>query len=179
MRIEPYIRLSVRDTGKVVALRSLSGGVEEYDSIGEFIRSFGKEILKYAQDSTVANDGRVLVLDVHYDSLRSVFDKENYFVRIFSEHGGYLNKFKLHGNIVCKPKITFHPASGHVVVAANGEREINLVWVTIYSKDGEFVRSVKIQNSHSFNDIEGITLQNDGNIAVVTRSFLGGRVVVL
>ena len=179
-----YIRLSVRDTGKVVVLRSLSGGVEEYDSSGKFIRRFGKEIVKYAQDITVANDGRVLVLDVDCDSLRSVFDKENYFVRIFSEHGGYLNKFKLHGNIVCKPKITFHPASGHVVVAAdgvaaNGVREINLVWVTIYSKDGEFVRSVKIQNSGSFIEIGGITLQNDGNIAVVTRNSLGGRVVVL
>ena len=174
-----YIRLSVRDTGKVVALRSLNGGVEEYDSSGEFIRSFGKEILKYAQDITVANDGRVLVLDVDYDSLRSVFDKENYFVRIFSEHGDYLNKFKLHINNVFKPKITFHPASGHVVVAAYGEREINLMWVTIYSKDGEFVRSVKIQISHRSFEIRGITLQNDGNIAVVTRSVSSGRVVVL
>ena len=174
-----YMRLSVRDTGKVLALRSLSGGVEEYDSNGEFVRSFGGEILKCAKDITVANDGRVLVLDIDHDSLRSVFDKENYFVRIFSEHGDYLNKFKLHINNVCEPKITFHPASGHVVVAANEEREMNLVWVTIYSKDGEFVRSVKIQNSPNFFAIVGITLQNDGNIAVVTRISSGGRVVVL
>ena len=178
MRIE-YLQLSVRDTGEVVALRSLCGGVEEYDSNGKLVRSFGGEILKCAKDITVANDGRVLVLEVDHDSLRSVFDNENYFVRIFSEHGDYLNKFKLHRNNVCKPKITFHPASGHVVVAAKGEREMNLVWVTIYSKDGEFVRNVKIQDSHRFVEIEGITLQNDGNIAVVIRTFTGGRVVVL
>ena len=178
MRIE-YLQLSVRDTGEVVALKSLCGGVEEYDSNGKLVRSFGGEILKCAKDITVANDGRVLVLEVDHDSLRSVFDNENYFVRIFSEHGDYLNKFKLHRNNVCKPKITFHPASGHVVVAAKGEREMNLVWVTIYSKDGEFVRNVKIQDSHLFVEIEGITLQNDGNIAVVIRTFTGGRVVVL
>ena len=176
---EPYIRLSVRDTGKVVALRSLRGGVEEYDSSGEFIRSFGKEILKHARDITVANDGRVLVLDADYDSFRSVFDKENFFVRIFSEHGDYLNKFKLHPNTFYFPKITFHPAAGgHVVVACKG-REINFVQVTIYSKDGEFVRSVKVQDSPCFSWIGGITLNNDGSIAVVGSILSGGRVVVL
>ena len=173
-----YARLSVRDTGKVLALRALSGGVEEYDSNGEFVRSFGGEILKCARDITVANDGRVLVLDIDPDSLRSVSDKENYFVHIFSEHGDYLNKFKLHRNNVCEQKITFHPASGHVVVAGT-EREIDLVQVTIYSKDGKFVRSVKIQNSHDFIEIRGITLKNDGTIAVILSRNPRGKVVVL
>ena len=174
-----YIRLSVRDTEKVVTLWSLSGGVEEYDSSGEFIRSFGKEIVKYAQDITVANDGRVLVLDVDNDSPRSVFDKENFFVRIFSEHGDYLNKFKLHRYNVYDPKITFHPAAGGHVVVAGTERGINLVQVNIYSKDGEFVRSLKVQNSHRFFKIGGITLNDDGSIALVGRSLSGGRVVML
>ena len=177
--LSKFIRLSVRDTGKVVALRSLSGGVEEYDSNGEFVRSFGGEILKYAEDITVANDDRVLVLDVDYDSFRSVFDKENFFVRIFSEQGDYLNKFKLHTNNIYFPKITFHPAAGGHVVVACKEREINFVQVTIYSKDGEFVRSVKVQHSHRFSKIGGITLNNDGSIAVVGSSLSGGRVVVL
>ena len=174
--LSEYKRLSVRDTGKVLAVRALSGGVEEYDSNGEFVRSFGGEILKCARDITVANDGRVLVLDIDPDSLRS--DKENYFVHIFSEHGDYLNKFKLHRNNVCEAKIAFHPASGHVVVAGT-EREIDLVQVTIYSKDGKFVRSVKIQNSHDFNDITGITLKNDGTIAVILSRYSRGKVVVL
>nr|XP_058942946.1 uncharacterized protein LOC131771185 [Pocillopora verrucosa] len=174
-----YKGLSVRDTGKVVALRSRREGVEEYDSNGEFVRSFGGEILKYPKDITVANDGRVLVLDVEYDSFLSVFDKENYFVRIFSEHGDYLNKFKLHTNNFSVPKIMFHPAAGGHVVVACMEREINFVQVTIYSKDGEFVHSVKVQNSHSFLKIGGITLNNDGSIAVVGSSLSGGRVVVL
>ena len=177
--LSEYKRLSVRDTGKVLVLRSVIVGVEEYDSNGEFVRSFGGEILMCPKDITVANDGRVLVLDIDHDSLRSVFDRVNYSVRIFNEHGDYLNKFKLHRNNVRWPKITFHPASGHVVVAANGEREINLMWVTIYSKDGEFVRSVKIQNSPDFFEIEGITLKNDGTIAVIISGYPRGKVVVL
>ena len=164
-----------------MTLWSLSGGVEEYDSSGEFIRSFGKEIVKNAQDITVANDGRVLVLDVtvDYDSPRSVIDRENFFVRIFSEHGDYLNKFKLHRYNVYDPKITFHPAAGGHVVVAGTERGINLVQVNIYSKDGEFVRSLKVQNSHRFFKIGGIALNDDGSIALVGGSLSGGRVVVL
>ena len=173
-----YRGLIVRDTGRLLTT-GYGRGVEEYENYGMFVRSFGGEILKRAIDITVANDGRVLVLDFGHDSLRSVFDKENYFVRIFSEHGDYLNKFKLHRNNVCYPKIAFHPAAGGHVVVAGTEREINLVQVTMYSKDGEFVRCVEIQNSHSFFAIGGITLQNDGNIAVVTRSLSGGRVVLL
>ena len=175
-----YNGLSVSDKGKVVALRYRSGEVVEYGSNGEFVRSFGREILSYGEDITVANDGRVLVLCVYFDSLPSVFHKGDYFVRIFSERGDYLNQFKLYRDNVCQPKITFHPAGGHVVVACR-EREINLMRVTIYSKDGEFVRSlfVKIQDSLVSFKIGGITLKNDGSIAVVISSFPGGRVVVL
>ena len=94
-------------------------------------------------------------------------------------YGDYLNKFKLHTNNFYFPKITFHPAAGgHVVVACKGG-EINFVQVTIYSKDGEFVRSVKVQDSHRFSWIGGITLNNDGSIAVVGSILSGGRVVVL
>ena len=53
------------------------------------------------------------------------------------------------------------------------------MWVTIYSKDGEFVRSVKIQNSPDFFEIEGITLKNDGTIAVIISGYPRGKVVVL
>ena len=79
-----YRGLSERDTGKVVTLR-YGKTVEEYDSNGGFVRSFGQEILKYTMDITVATDDRVLVLDSGEDSLLSVFDKEDFFVHIFSD----------------------------------------------------------------------------------------------
>ena len=169
-----YRGLSVRDTKEVVTLRSPSGGVEKYDSDGEFVRNFGKEILKFAKDITVANDGRVLVLDSDEDSFLSDFGKEDFFVHIFSEHGNHLNKFKLkQRNYFEYTCITFHPAGEHVVVAGD-ESERNLLEFKIYSKDGEFVRSVQIQCCHSFS-VRGITLCNDGRTAAVLNYFLYGR----
>ena len=162
-------RLSVSYTGKVVILTDFGRGVEEYDSDGEFVRNFGKEILKFAKDITVANDGRVLVLDSDNDSFLSNFDREDYFVHIFSEHGYYLNKFKLkQRNYFVYTCITFHPVGEHVVVAG-GELEGDLVEFKILRKDGEFVRSIQIQ-SRNFVYVARITLNNDGRIAAVLYS---------
>ena len=174
-------RLSVSDTGKVVTLANSRSVVEEYDSDGEFVRNFGKGILKLAKDITVANDGRVLVLDRDYDSFLSNFDREDFFVHIFSEHGYYLNKFKLkQRNYFSYTCITFHPAGEHVVVAGKGER--NLLEFKIYSKDGEFVRSVQIQCCRFF-FLRGITPCNDGRTAAVLNYLLDsggyGEVVFL
>ena len=164
-----YRRLSVSDTGKVVTLTDFGGGVEEYDSDGEFVRNFGKEILKFPKDITVANDGRVLILDSDEDSFLSNFDREDFFVHIFSKHGYYLNKFKLkQRNYFEYTCITFHPVGKHVVVAGRG-REGDLVEFKIYSKDGEFVRSVQIQCYRFVYEVARITLNNDGRIAAVLR----------
>ena len=160
-------RLSVSDTGKVVTLANSGSVVEEYDSDGEFVRNFGEEILKFAKDITVANDGRVLVLDSDENSFLSNFGKEDFFVHIFSEHSKHLNKFKLkQRNYFDYTCITFHPASEHVVVAGRG-LEGDLLEFKIYSKDGEFVRSIQIQSRRFFYAITGITLNNDGRIAAV------------
>ena len=160
-----YRRLSVRDTGKVMTLRDRTA-VEEYDSNEELVHSFGEEILRYAIDITVANDGRVLVLD-NYDSSRSDSLRADLVVYIFNEHGDHLNKFKLQRDYSLYTSIAFHPAGEHVVVAGK-TLDSNLLEVKIYSKDGEFVRSTKIQICDDFSEVGGITVNNDGRIAVVT-----------
>ena len=173
-----YRGLSVRDTKEVVTLRSPRGGVEKYDSDGEFVCNFGKEILKFPKDITVANDGRVLVLDSDEDSFLSEFDREDFFVHIFSEQGDYLNKFKLkQRNYFVYTCITFHPVGEHVVVAGK-ELGGDLVEFKIYSKDGEFVRSIQIQ-CRNLVYVARITLYNDGRIAAVLQSGSGCEVVVL
>ena len=144
--------------------------MEEYDSNGDFVRSFGEKILKYAKDITVANDGRVLVVDTEEDSpyISLAEIEEHFVIHTFGEHGDHLNKFELQLNDFVYTSITFHPASEHVVVAGRGpERHFQ---VKIYSKDGKFVRSVQIQNCDEFFDVRGITVNNDGHIAVVTRN---------
>ena len=160
-----YRRLSVRDTGKVMTLRDRTA-VEEYDSNEELVHSFGEEILRYAIDITVANDGRVLVLD-NYDSSRSDSLRADLVVYIFNEHGDHLNKFKLQRDYSLYTSIAFHPAGEHVVVAGK-ELDSKLLEVKIYSKDGEFVRSTQIQICDDFSEVGGIAVNNDGRIAVVT-----------
>ena len=148
--------LSVTDKGKVPVLGH-SGGkytVDEYETDGQFVRSFGEGIWKYAWDITAANDGRVMVLD-RGDSC----------VHIFSEDGDHLNKFKLQ-RYYFPPRIAFHRASEHVVVAGH-ESMKELLHVEIYTKDGEFVRSTQI-HEEGILYVKGITVTTDGRIAAVT-----------
>ncbi|PFX26956.1 hypothetical protein AWC38_SpisGene8331 [Stylophora pistillata] len=126
-----YTRLSGKDTGEVLTV--LREEVEEYDTNGKFGRSFGKGILKDAWAVTVATDGRVMVMD-----------DGNSCVHMFSEHGDHLNKCKLQRNDCNYTSITFYRTGEHVVIARAREGK-DLLQVEIYSKDGEFVRSVEIQ----------------------------------
>ncbi|PFX12624.1 Natural resistance-associated macrophage protein 2 [Stylophora pistillata] len=159
-----YARLSVSDTGKVLTVRREVEGdeVEEYDSNGEFVRSFGKGILKSAWDVTVATDGRVMVMD-----------RDDSCVHIFSEHGEHLNKFKLQRNDCYYTSIAFHRTGEHVVIACV-RKEKELLQVEIYSKDGEFVRSVQIQID-GIDFVTGITVTTEGRIAVAVDTKLGWK----
>ncbi|XP_078378084.1 uncharacterized protein LOC144661258 [Oculina patagonica] len=145
-------RLTVTDSGKVLVLR-YDDVVDVHETDGQFVRSFGEGILKGAWDITAANDGRVMVLDRRDDC-----------VHIFSEHGDHLNKFKLQGSY-WRPRIAFHRASGHVVVAGK-ERGKDHLLVDVYTKDGEFVRSTQIHEERIGVFIEAITVTTEGRIAV-------------
>ena len=164
LRGEDWYRLSVSDGGKVLLLRYW-GEVYEYEADGQFVRSFGEGILEHAFDITAANDGRVMVMDIG-DSC----------VHIFSEDGDYHNKFKLQRDYLL-PRIAFHRASEHVVVAGT-ERNNNLLHVGIYTKDGEFVRSTQI-HEEGVEYVTGITMTTEGRIAVVTRYYNDNRKVLV
>ncbi|KAL9967058.1 hypothetical protein ACROYT_G025221 [Oculina patagonica] len=129
--------------------------VDVYESDGQLVRSFGERELKDARDITVANDGRVMVLDRGDDC-----------VHVFNEDGDHLDKFKLQG-CYSYPKIAFHQASEHVVVGGI-EQEESLVHVQIYNKDGVFVRSSQI-HEEGIEDLQGITVTTEGRIGVVFR----------
>ena len=159
MRGGGWGRLTVADSGKVLVLSWYVVTVyetepeSEPESDGQFVREFGKDILKNAEDITAANDGRVMVADWG-DSC----------VRIFSKRGNHLNKLKLQG-CYSRPKIAFHRASEHVVVAGI-EREKDLLHLDIYTKDGEFVRGTQIHEEGIY-DLQGITVTTEGRITVV------------
>ena len=148
-----YNGLSVSDKGKVVTLREYNV-VEEYNTDGEFVRSFGKGIIRLVEAVIVTNDGRVMVAD-----------EGDHCVHIFGESGDYLDKFKLQ-QIDCRyTSISFHRAGEQVVVT--GTREGKLLQFEIYSKDGEFVYCAEIAIDGGIRFVRGITMTTKGRIACV------------
>ena len=167
LREKGWLRLSVSDGEKVLALRYWGGKyrVNEYETDGKFVRSFGEEILENVWDITAANDGRVMVVE-RGDSC----------VQVFSEDGDNLNKFKLQ-RFYNESRIAFHWASEHVVVAG-AKRTNSLLYVGIYTKDGEFVRSTQIHEEGIW-DVTGITVTTEGRIAVGARYVNDNRKVLV
>ena len=146
-----YNGLSVNDKGKVVTLRHWDT-VEEYNTDGEFVRSFGQGIISSAFSVIVTNDGRVMVAD-----------QVDHCVHIFGESGDYLDKFKLQRIDYDYTRITFHRAGEQVVVA--GIRVGKPLQVEIYSKDGEFVYCAEIAIDGGIRFVGGITMTTKGGIA--------------
>ena len=155
--------LSVSDSGKVMVLkrneREEYGIVDVYETNGQFVCSFGKQILRSPCDITTVSDGRVMVVD-QWAPTR---------VHIFSEEGDHLNKFYLHlQSSLYSPKIAFHRESQQVVVVGGGESLSDTLYIGIYTKDGEFLRSTLIHMGGSIFSLNGIAVTTEGRIAVVT-----------
>ena len=153
VRGENWGSLTATDSGKVLVLRN--DAVEVYENNGQFVCEFGKDILKSAKDITAANDGRVMVVDW-----------EDSCVHIFSEDGDHLNKFELQG-CYSDPRIAFHRASEHVVVASI-EAEEGLLHIDIHTQDGEIVRSTQILDEE-LEYLEGMTVTTEGRIAAACK----------
>ena len=154
-------RLTVTNSKVLVLSGSVLGrsSVAVYDTDGLYVRSFGEGTLKDACDITAANDGRVMVVDWIGD--------DDSCVRIFSEDGDYLDKFKLQERLYgyCSPSIAFHQLTESVVIAFMNEELV--VVVEIFTKDGEFVRSTQIHEER-LHDIIGMTVTRDGRIALLS-----------
>ena len=149
---------SVSDSGTVMALKRSwveADIVDVYETDGQFVCSFGEQILTDTNDITTVSDGRVMVVDG--PSSR---------VYIFSEQGDYLNTFDLQISML-HSKIAFHRASQHVVVVGDKGYGTDILFIEIYTKDGEFVRSTPF-NMEEFYSLVGMAVTTEGRIAVVT-----------
>ena len=155
------VRLTVTNSKVLVLTVHVYCTVHVYDTDGLFVCSFGRGTLESPCDITAANDGRVMVLD-----------GDDSCVHIFSEDGDYLDKFKLQGRYYF-PGIAFHMSSEHVVIAATKEEE-SVVFVEVFTKDGEFVRSTQI-HEEQIDITTGMTVTRDGRIVVS----LGNKVLVI
>ena len=152
--------LSVSDSGKVVVLickyGEQKGTVDVYETNGQFVRSFGEQILCNPCDITTASDGTVMVVE------QSISGR----VHIFSEEGDYLYKFDLQRRLVF-PKIAFHRESQQVVVVGGEKYFSEILYIAIYTKNGEFVRETPIHIGEP-SSLRGIAVTTEGRIAVAT-----------
>ena len=154
--------LSVSDSGKVLVLkgdrRKEYGIVDVYETNGQLVCSFGQQILSYPCDITTVSDGRVMVMGGWGPRV----------VHIFSEQGDHLNQFCLLRSAL-SPKIVFHRESQQVAVV-HTENFSDKLYIEIYTKDGEFVRSISTHMGEPFFSPREIAVTTEGCIAIVTRS---------
>ena len=164
-------KLSVSDSGKMLVLKSYCKGnfgiVNVYETNGEFVCSFGEQILRSPYDITTVSDGRVMVVQGCAPSR----------VHIFSEQGDYINRFNLPMSTTY-PKIAFHKESQQVIVAALKEYISDLLTKLICTKDGEFVQSTVIPMEESV-ILDGIAATTEGRIAVLTQHEDATRKVII
>ena len=153
--------LSVSDSGKVVVLKGDSSKkcwiVDVYETNGHLVCSFGQQILSYPCDITTVSDGRVMMMQ----------GQDPRVVHIFSEQGDHLNKFCLQRPLF-SPKIVFHRESQQVAVV-NTETYSDKLYIDIYTKDGEFLRSISIHMGKPFYSLQEVAVTTEGCIAVVPR----------
>ena len=134
-----------------------------YKNDGQFVRRFGEGLLQGAGgELALATDDRVIVLDG--DSC----------VHMFSEHGDHLSQFKLPTDLFFTRRIAFHHSSEHVVVT---EIEGGYVYLHIYTKDGELVRSSKTHVNGIGLSRKREILTAEGHVALLCAD--EGRVFIL
>ena len=153
-----WCELSVSDSGTVMVLKSKWSKthiVDVYETDGQFVCSFGEQILTNCCDITTVSDGRVMVVQ----GLSSR-------VHIFSEQGDHLNTFDLQISMAFS-KIAFHRASQHVAVVGGEDYDTDILHIEIYTKDGEFVRSTSVNMGQSYS-LVGMAVTTEGRIAVAT-----------
>ena len=167
VRGEDWGRLAVTNN-KVLVLTGET--VHVYEHEGRYVRSFGKGILKNAFDITASPDGQVMIQD-----------SDDSYVFIFTEDGEQQCKFNINTKEDFYWCIACHP-SGQFVVVAGRERATKHPCVAIYTKDGEFVRRIKLLNERvvEYYVIRGITVSMEGHIAVVVQDdSFNHKVIVL
>ena len=164
--------LSVSDSGKVMVLRgnwSEAHIVDVYETDGQFVCSFGEQILTSNCDITSVSDGRVMVVQGQGPSSC---------VHIFSEQGDHLNTFDLQISMAFS-NIAFQRASQHVVVVGDENYNPDILHIEIYTKDGEFVRSTPVNMGQSY-CLRGMAVTTEDRIALVTwLDGLGQKVIII
>ena len=142
--------------------------VDVYDHEGAFVRQLDKEIINFADNITADDDGRIMALNEIHSC-----------IHVFTDDGEQLSKFQINieGYLSYTLGIGCHPEGEHVVVGSE-EKSTGLCSVSIYTKDGKFVRKIT-HHEYQIKFFWGITVTRKGHIAVAVSDRDGdGKVIV-
>ncbi len=139
--------------------------VERYKD-GQYIASFGHNVLKQPKDITVAEDGRVMVLNNNGD------------VDVFDAQGNHLEVTSF--GVVSAEAIAFHSESKHAVISSISEGTVK---ISIFSERGECVHSIHLGEQTSGREDKRLiapklTVTLDGRITVLA-GFVGESKVLV
>jgi len=150
-------KMTISGKDKVLVLRKHSRNcVDVYKTDGQFVCSFGAQILKDALAITAVHDDRVVVAD-----------KVGSHVHVFSEMGAHLVNFQLEG-LYFSPNIAFYqPSAQHIVVA--GKKNVKnhqRLDMLIYTVEGKHVRTIEL-NGKGIDHVSRVTVSKEGRFALV------------
>ena len=145
---DPVMLVDSKHKVLIMSEGTLTSCVDVYENDGQFLRGFevGQGL---GLDMALTSDDHVLVLTEHARVL------------MYSEHGVLLSEFKLS---FTAHRIASHHSSEHVVAAT--EDEHGDLWLHIYTKDGELVRSTK--TNAKLGRCRKIIVTADGHVALLS-----------
>lgn len=152
-------KMTISGKDKVMVLRRHSRNcVDVYKTDGQFVCSFGGQILKDALAITAAHDGRVVVAD-----------KDGSHVHVFSEMGKHLWNFQVEG-LYFPPNIAFYRSSArHVVVTSKKNvKNFRRLYMLIYTVEGKLVRTIQLDGK-GIDHVSRVTVSKEGRFAIVYR----------
>ena len=140
---------------KMLVLRDIGNSpvIDVYDHDGGFVLRFDEKILEDAIDVTADNDGRIRI------GMRG----NDHCIHIFTDDGKQLSKFHINTEeyFMHTLRTGCHPEGEHVVFGGT-EEKTNLCGVSIYTKDGKFVRKITLHKDY-IHHFRGITVTRKGH----------------
>ena len=156
--------LTVNTNNKILVRGRLGSAnvIDMYQRDGQLVRHFGGGKLKNPTAITAADDGRVMVGDT---------TKDSHYVRMFSEQGEQLFKFRVEGSFSFVDIAFYQDQASKQVLVAGFEAEKQGLHLLVITNDGRtFVRITEL-NVQGLDCIRGITVTMAGHIGF-TAGFL-------
>ena len=181
------LMITVNDKNKVfVAVRrSDVQEVQVYDTNGNHLNSFGEGAFKGAiiKNMTATNsvNSRILILEG-----KSHWEHCDYYVRMYSQQGKYLSEFKCgDSKPSCLSSVASHRTSEHFFLLLQESHHSKCIYprmLHIFTKDGEFVRSIHLHAEwlmNQYKSVQGAIVTKEGLVAIPALDKRTGKMMIV